>query len=111
MQIDDTVHASLTDADKQELEIWQELLDSRGFAQLQKMLAEQSESIQQVIANANNWDAYVYARGQRDSLSLVTNLEAILEHKVNSIAETMQDEAEQSLSDTIDELSVNLDLI
>ena len=110
MQINESVHAALTDADKQELEIWEELLDSRGFAQLTQMLQEQMQSIQVGIEDAPNWDSYVYRRGQRDAYNVVLNLEALLEAKVESIAESLEEERQESLDQEHDEISVNLGL-
>jgi hypothetical protein len=109
MDIPQSVLASLTDQDKQEYEIWQELLNSRGFLLLTEFLKDGAESTKAVIDNANNWDAYVFARGQRDGLDRVLNLQAILDAKIESIAEEL-DELDPEDESTYDELTVNLQL-
>jgi hypothetical protein len=110
MQIPQQVLGSLTDTDKQEYEIWQELLNSRGYRLLVDFLSEQQASTQSVIDNANTWDAYVYARGQRDGLGNVLNLEAILEAKIEQVAEELEEIAEEESDTVSDDLSVNLNL-
>jgi hypothetical protein len=108
MQIPQEVLGTLSDTDKQEYEIWQELLNSRGYALLVDFLKDTSESNQGVINNANSWDAYVYARGQRDGLGQVLNLELILNAKVESIAEELAEIAEQESS--VEDIEINLGL-
>lgn len=98
MQIDNSIHLKLTDEEKQEFEIWQELLESRGYKALTQFLQGQYDSLHAVIQNPNSWDEHVYARGQRDGLNLVLNLEAILEARVQELSvEDEVDEFERSL--------------
>lgn len=107
MDLSEDILANLTQEDKQELEIWTELLESRGFELLRRFLQGNYDSNEQVIANAPTWDSYVYARGSRDALSLVLNLKEILEHRLTTAAE---EQAEITEDDTYDEISVNLGL-
>lgn len=98
MQIDNTTHLKLSDEEKEEFEIWVELLESRGYKALVQFLSGQYESLHSVIQNPNSWDEHVYARGQRDGLNLVLNLEAILEARVQELSvEDEVDEFERSL--------------
>ena len=82
MRIDNDTHALLSDGEKAEFALWGELLESKGYAMLVQFLEGQGESIQAVIDNPNTWDEHVYARGKRDALNWVFNLEAILEARV-----------------------------
>ena len=104
--------AALSTDDKQELEIWTELLESRGYKQLLLFLEGNFNSISTVIDNANNWDEYMYARGSRDALSLVLNLETILASRMELVAEAKieADQVQTTHADEIDEIAVNLGL-
>lgn len=108
MDIPQEVLGIMTDQDKQEYEIWQELLNSRGYKLLLEFLEDGAEAVDAVIQNAHSWDAYVFARGQKDGLYRTLNLEAILDAKIESLAEQLA-EAEDD-DQTYDELAVNLDL-
>jgi hypothetical protein len=57
------------------------------------------KSVHAVIQNPSSWDEHVYARGQRDALNFVLNLETILENRVMEmhVAEDVE-ELEESLS-------------
>lgn len=109
MDLSQDVLAALSAEDKQELEIWTELLESRGFDLLTRYLEGNAESNAQVIENAASWDAYVYARGARDALGLVLNLKEILESRLTQAAEERIEETTLD-DDTFDEISVNLGL-
>ena len=106
------VLAALTTDDKQELEIWTELLESRGYRQLLLFLEGNFNSVKAVIENANSWDEYLYSRGGRDALNLVLNLETILATRMELVAEAKieAEEVETTFADEIDEISVNLGL-
>ena len=108
MDIKQEHHALLSGEDKQEFEIWEELLNHRGYALLHEFLSGHNDSCAAVIQNPGTWDNHNYARGYRDALALVLNLEAILEAKVVQIAEDILEA--QSDEDELDEISVNLDL-
>jgi hypothetical protein len=82
MRIDNDTHSLLSDAEKAEFDLWGDLLESKGYAMLVQFLEGQGGSIQSVIDNPNSWDEHVYARGQRDALNWVLNLEAILEARI-----------------------------
>lgn len=110
MDLSQDVLAALGTDDKQELEIWEELLASRGFDLLVRYLKTNSESNDAAINNAANWDGYCYARGARDAFSLVLNLEEMLTHRLNQKAEELTEESDDALEDEIDEISVNLGL-
>lgn len=86
MEIDNTTHLNLSDAEKQEFEIWNELLESRGYAALVEFLSGSYESIYATLQNPSSWDQHVYARGQRDALNLVLNLEGILEARIQELS-------------------------
>lgn len=109
MHLDQDVLKALSPEDKQELEIWEELIASRGYEQLRLLLSQQKESMEAIIQTAQNWDQYLYARGSRDGLNLVLNLEAILEDKLKAKAHEVE-EIDEDLSEEYDEISVNLDL-
>ena len=81
MDIKQEHHALLSGEDKQEFEIWEELLNHRGYALLHEFLSGHNDSCAAVIQNPGTWDNHNYARGYRDALALVLNLEAILEAK------------------------------
>lgn len=109
MDLSESILGALSQDDKQELEIWNELLDSRGFNLLTRFLQGNADSNATVIENAATWDQYNYSRGARDALGLVLNLQEILEARLTQTAEDTI--AEQSLEDdTFDEISVNLGL-
>lgn len=110
MNLSQDTLAMLSPEDKQELEIWNELLSSRGFELLIRYLQGNAESNAQVIENAANWDGYVYARGARDALNLVLNLQEILEARLNQTAEENVDLLEEDAED-YDEIAVNLGII
>jgi hypothetical protein len=111
MHINQDALGILSDADKQEFEVWQELLSSRGYKLLTEFLSEQQGGNQNVLENAANWDAYVYARGQRDALNSVLNLEQILEGKIQSIVDDHVDESLLHESNEYSDLEVNLGII
>lgn len=100
MRIDNEVHAQMSATEKAEFAIWAELLDSRGYELLVQFLSGQAESVHNIIQNPNTWEEHVYARGQRDALNYVLNLEAILEARV----------AEMTAADEIEELEESLEL-
>ena len=108
MHLSQEILGALGEEDKQELEIWTELLESRGFELLKRFLSDNYESNKAVIDNAVNWDGYVYARGARDALNLVLNLQEILEARLTQTAEETIEEAEHDLEAEFDEISVNL---
>jgi len=111
MDLSQDILAALTPEDKQELEIWEELLASRGYDLLVRFLTGNAESVAAIIENANNWDQYVYARGSRDALNLVLNLEEILAARLTQTAEENVEVAEDpTLDQEFDEISVNLGL-
>lgn len=98
MQIDSNIHKKLSDSEKEEFEIWNELLESRGYEALVQFLSGQYESLHAVIQNPNSWDEHLYARGHRDGLNLVLNLEAILEARIQELSvEEDVEEFERSL--------------
>lgn len=82
MRIDSETLALMSDAERAEFAIWTELLESKGYEILCQFLTGQAESVHSIIQNPNNWDEHVYARGQRDALNYVLNLEAILEARI-----------------------------
>ena len=100
MQIDNQIHLQMSDAEKAEFEIWKELLESRGYAALLTFLSGQTDAIQATLENPSSWDHHVYARGQRDALNLVFNLEGILEARINELA----------VADDVDEFEESLEL-
>lgn len=110
MDLSQETLSALSADDKQELEIWTELLESRGFDLLVRFLQGNYDSNTQVIENAASWDGYVYARGARDALGLVLNLEQIIEARLKEAAEYSLQEATEDDEDTFDEISVNLGL-
>lgn len=73
----------LSPQDKEELAMWEGLIAHPGFKLLIHRVSSQYDSALGVLANAPNWDAYTYARGIRDSLAAVINLEAFLEFSVH----------------------------
>jgi len=107
MHIDQDAARILTDGEKQEYEVWQELLDSRGYKLLKEFLAESQVTTTSIIEHAGSWDQYLHARGQRDGLDLVLNLEALLESRIQSLVDIRTEERETA-SREYDELEVNL---
>lgn len=89
----------LSPQDKEELAMWEGLIAHPGFKLLIQRVSAQYDSAIGVLANAPNWDAYTYARGIRDSLSGVINLEAFLEF---SVQEKLQ-EAKESILEPSEE--------
>lgn len=68
--------------DRAELLLWQSLFDDPGYSLQSQLLREQLEAANAVLANATSWDSYQYYRGARDVLSMVLNLQATVEFKV-----------------------------
>ena len=99
MRIDSDILAKMSDGEKAEFAIWADLLESKGYELLCQFLTGNAESVHAVIQNPNTWDEHVYARGQRDALNFVLNLETILENRVMEmhVAEDVE-EFEESLS-------------
>ena len=58
-------------------------LEGKGYELLTQFLSGQAESIHSIIQNPSSWDEHIYARGQRDALNYVLNLESILEARVS----------------------------
>lgn len=100
----------LTDAEKQEIEIWEELMASRGFEQLLRFLTPQQESVDATLANSATWDQYNYTRGFRDGLAQVLNLRNILEWKLEQVAVERMEELEERSDPISGDMSVNLDV-
>lgn len=98
MRIDSEILAKMSEGEKAEFAIWAELLESKGYELLCQFLQGNSESVHAVIQNPSSWDEHVYARGKRDALNFVLNLETILENRVMEmhVAEDV-DEFEESL--------------
>ncbi len=110
MFIDEESLGLLTDQDKEEFAIWEELLSSRGFALLKEFLEVRAESANSVIENAVSWEHYQYNRGGRDALALVLNLETTLEQKVQSMVDERREViAEQE--DSVSDIEINLGLL
>lgn len=110
MHIEESILGILSDTDKQEFEVWQELLNSRGYKLLTEFLVEQDVGIQSTIENAANWDAYVFARGQRNVTSTILQLESILQSKIQTIVDDHVSEVLEDDPNEFDELEVNLGL-
>ena len=72
----------LSNADKEELALWESLFDNGGWKLLIKAVQANHESALAVINNAHSWEAYVYNKGARDALETVLNLESSLEFAV-----------------------------
>lgn len=100
MRIESDILAKMSDGEKAEFAIWADLLESKGYELLCQFLSGNSDSVHAVIQNPSSWDEHVYARGQRDALNYVLNLEAILEARV----------MEMHVSDDVEELEESLSL-
>jgi hypothetical protein len=100
MRIEAEALSLMSDAEKAEFAIWENLLNSEGYEILCQFLQGQAESVHNIIQNPNNWDEHVYARGQRDALNMVLNLESIIEARV----------AEMTVADDVAEFEESLQL-
>lgn len=100
MRIDSDIHAHMSDSEKQEFAIWADLLESKGYELLVQFLSGQAESVHSAIQNPNSWEEHIYARGQRDALNMVLNLETILEARIS----------EMSVREEVEELEESLEL-
>lgn len=111
MHIEEKALGILSDTDKQEFEVWQELLNSRGYKLLIEFLTEQDNSVQAVLENAANWDAYVFARGQRAAVGLVLGLETLLEARIEGIVDQHVESEVLADANEYSDLEVNLGII
>ena len=99
MYLDSAVLQKMGPSEQAEFQMWESFLESDSYKLLCEFLGNQAESVHYVIQNPNSWDEHVYARGQRDALNLVLNLEAILEARVQEmVAEADEDEMDQHVS-------------
>ncbi len=108
MDLDQSQLAALTDQEKQELEIWEEFISSRGYAQFQKLILQELDNVTPSINNASTWDQYNYARGMRDAYSLAANIEAVIEHQLQSMTEDRL-ETSQAIREDDNPVEVNLE--
>jgi hypothetical protein len=98
MRIDGNTLLRMSDGEKAEFAIWTEFLEGDGYQLLRQFLEGQSESAHHIIQNPANWDEHVYARGTRDALNFVLNLESILEARIAEIEVALEtEEIEESL--------------
>jgi hypothetical protein len=100
----------LTETEKQEFEIWQELIDSRGYRQLIEYLQGHQKAVSLGIDHAPSWEDYLYNRGQRDAFNVVIQLPEILEAQIAAKQEAVE-EAALEPEDEYDEVAVNLGLV
>ena len=92
MRIEQHILNGMNPQEKAEYDIWEELLESRGFEILEQYLNGYLESNHAILQNPNSWDQHVYSRGFRDALLLVLNLEQILEAKVMETVASAEEE-------------------
>ncbi len=85
MRIESDALKRMTPAEQAEFNLWESFLNSEGYEILCQFLQGQADSVHNVIQNPNSWDEHVYARGQRDALNMVLNLESILEARVSEM--------------------------
>jgi hypothetical protein len=98
MRIENEALALMSNAEKAEFAIWADFLEGKGYELLTQFLSGQAESIHSIIQKPSSWDEHIYARGQRDALNYVLNLESILEARVSEkIIEAELEEVEESL--------------
>lgn len=95
MNIEQHTLLGMSDEEKAEYDIWTELLDSRGYNLLLQFLQGYMDNSQAVIQNPNSWDEHLYHRGQRDALTLVFQLEAILEARIAEMEAQLQESEEE----------------
>jgi len=94
----------LTAQDKEELALWEGLIEHKGYGLLLKVLKDHYESSLSVIANAASWEAYHYNRGARDAIEVVLNLEQALEFTVEQkLAAAKAGESEDFVQEATEE--------
>jgi hypothetical protein len=79
--------------DAKELALWEALFESPGYALQKQVVVEQLEAALSVLANAPSWETYQYARGARDALNVVFNLEATVQYKVQEKLQELEEAA------------------
>lgn len=92
LSMTDELWAALTDAEKEAWQQVQTTLGSPGFAMIKRDLTEVGDAISQKVFHAENWDQYVFMRGQLDTLRMLLNLEnRVLVQLNQSVAERATD--------------------
>lgn len=108
MNLEQGTIAALTNEEKQELELWTELIESRGFNQLRELMEQEAQSNRDIIENAANWDQYVYARGKRDAIDILLNLQEIIEYRLSQMADE-RIESQRKQDEAVNPTEIDLD--
>jgi len=75
LEMSEDLWATLSDTEKEAWQQIQNTLASPGYKLIQRDLSETAEAISQRIFNAENWDQYIFMRGQLDILRVVLGTE------------------------------------
>ena len=96
--IDASLIKFLPDSAQVELRNWENLFESAGWKQLQKVLEESFESAQTAALDATTWEDNRVAVGTMRSLKLLFNMPSLVENqftsRANEAATTLEEEVE-----------------
>ena len=93
MAIDAEILQYLPDEYKERLQNFEKMFSSKGWAQLLQFLKASADEKQQRLLFAQNWDQFVFLKGEWNVLQEMVNLEESTYREFEGIAEQAREEA------------------